>query len=74
MFWVILCLNVRDSHSFCTSSNRLQIIKKKSISPIDRILTGTTAPGLSGPGSNSNEGVPHAPQISRIEASPSDAI
>ena len=28
-----------------------------SICPIDRALSGTTIPGLSGPGNNGNEGV-----------------
>ena len=47
------------------SSKRLN----SSIYPIDGILTGTTSPGLSGTGSNSNEGVLHIPQISRTRAS-----
>ena len=37
-------------------------------------LTGTTALGQSGPGSNSNEGVLHIPQSSRTEASLSDGL
>ena len=33
-----------------------------------------TNPGQNEPGSNSNEGVHHTPQISRIGASPSNAV
>ena len=37
------------------------------------ILTGITTAGQSGTDSNDNEVVHHTPQISRAEASPSDA-
>ena len=36
---------------------------------MDEILTGTTTLGLSGPGSNGNEGVLHIPQTSKTEVS-----
>ena len=36
------------------------------ILPIDRILSGPTTLGLSGPGSDGNEGVLHIPQSSSI--------
>ena len=46
-----------------------------SIWPIDRTLSGATTPGLSGPGSDGNEGVLHIPQASRIiGTSPSDCF
>ena len=45
-----------------------------SIWPIDRILTGTTSHGLSGPGSNDNEGVIHVPIRYMSGASPSDDL
>ena len=46
-----------------------------SIWPIDRTLSGTTTQGLSGPGSDGNEGVLCIPQSSSItEASPSDCL
>ena len=35
-----------------------------SVRAIDRILSGATTPGLSGPGSDDNERVFHIPQIS----------
>ena len=37
------------------------------------VLSGTTTPGKSGPGSNVNEEILHIPQSSRTWASPSDA-
>ena len=37
-------------------------------------VTSITTPGLSGPGSNGNEGVVHIPQTSRTEASYLDAV
>ena len=46
-----------------------------SIWPIDRILSGATTPGQSGPGSDCNEGVLHIPQSSSITGtSPSDCL
>ena len=43
--------------------------------PIDRILSGATTPGQSGPGSNDNERVLHIHQSSSItEASLSDRL
>ena len=42
--------------------------------PIDGTLTGTTAEGQSGRGSNSNEGVLHICQSSRTGPSPSDRV
>ena len=45
-----------------------------SIWLIDRTLSGASTPGQSGPGSNSNEGVLHFPQIWKAEASPSDCF
>ena len=36
----------------------------------DRIISGPTTPGQSGPGINSNEGVLLNPQISKARASP----
>ena len=41
---------------------------------MNEILTGTTTPGQSGPGSNGNERVCHTLQISRIGPSPSNAV
>ena len=46
-----------------------------SIWPIDRTLSDITTPGLSGPGSDGNEGVVHIPQSSSITGtSPSDYL
>ena len=45
-----------------------------SIWPIDRTLSGTTTPSLSGTGSNGNEGVLPIPQISKAAASPLDCL
>ena len=45
-----------------------------SIWSIDRILSGATTLGQSGPGSNCNEGVLHILQSSKIGASPSDCL
>ena len=46
-----------------------------SIWPIDRTLSGATTTGLSGPGSNSNEGILHILQSSCITGdSPSDCL
>ena len=46
-----------------------------SIWPIDRILSGVTTHGQSGPGSDGNEGVLHIPQSSSIAGtSPSDCF
>ena len=43
--------------------------------PQIRLLSGTTTPGHSGPGSDGNEGVLHIPQSSSITgASPSDCF
>ena len=36
---------------------------------IDGILTGTTNPGLCGPGSNNNEGCFYIPHLSKTETS-----
>ena len=41
---------------------------------MDRTLTGTTALGQSGPGSNDNKGVLYIPQSSRAGALPLDAV
>ena len=50
-------------------------MSKSSIWPIDRTLSGATTLGLSGPGSDGNEGVLCIPQSSRITgASPSDCL
>ena len=50
-------------------------MSNSSIWPIDRTLSGATAPGLCGPGSDSNKGVFHIPQSSSITgASPSDGL
>ena len=45
-----------------------------SIWPIDRILAGTTTPGLSRPECNHNERVLHIPQSSRTGASTSNGL
>ena len=45
-----------------------------SIWPINEILTSTTTPDQSGPGSNGNKRVLHTPQSPKTGASPSDAI
>ena len=46
-----------------------------SIWPIDRILSGATTPGQSGPGSDGNEGVLRIPQSSSFTGtSPSDCL
>ena len=46
-----------------------------SIWPIDRVLSGTSIPGQSGPGSDSNERVHHIPQTSSSTGiSPSDCL
>ena len=45
-----------------------------SIQPRDETLTGTTALGQSGPGSNGNEGVLYIPQSLRTEVSLSDGL
>ena len=45
------------------------------IGSIDRILSGATIPGPTGPGSDGNEGVPRVPQNSIIIGnSPSDCL
>ena len=45
------------------------------ICPIDRILSGASTAGYSGPGSNGNEGVLHIPQSPSITgASPLDCL
>ena len=50
-------------------------MSNSSIWPIDRTLSGATTPGQSRPGSDSNEGVLHIPQIFSItEASLSDCL
>ena len=50
-------------------------MSNSSIQPIDRTLSGATIPGLSGPGSDGNEGVLHIPQSSSITGtSPSDCF
>ena len=54
--------NIICLHTFC------------SIWPIDRILSGASTPGESGPGGNGNEGVLHIPQISKNGASLSDGL
>ena len=46
----------------------------RSIIPIDRILTGTTTYGQSGPGSNGNEKILLTPQLSRTGALQLDAV
>ena len=45
-----------------------------SIWPIDRVLSGATNPGQSGPRSNGNEGVLPIPQISKAGALLSDGL
>ena len=45
-----------------------------SIWPINRTLSGSTTPSLSGPGSNGNERVLHIPQISKARTLPSDGL
>ena len=45
-----------------------------SVWPIDGTLAGTTNPGQSGTGSNSNEEVLPIPQSSKTGAAPSDAV
>ena len=45
-----------------------------SILPIDVTLTGTTTPGLSGPGSNGNEGVLYITQSPRTGDLTSDTV
>ena len=54
----------------------MQIVKwlNSFIWPIDWILTDTTTPGQSGPGSNDKERVLHISQSSRTWATPSDAV
>ena len=50
-------------------------IQFSSILPIDRTLSGATTPGLSGPGSDGNDGVLCIPQRYNIsEALPSDCL
>ena len=50
-------------------------MSNSSICPIDRILSGATTPGQSGPGSNGNEVVPHIPRsFSITRTSPSDYL
>ena len=50
-------------------------MSNSSIWPIDRILSGATTLGQSGPGSDGNEGVLYIPQISSITgALPSDCL
>ena len=39
-------------------------MSNSSIQPIDKILSGATTPGLSGPGSDGNEGVLNIPKSS----------
>ena len=46
-----------------------------SIQPIDRVLSGATTPGQSGPESNGNEEVLHIPQSPSITGTlPSDCL
>ena len=45
-----------------------------SILPIDRITSGATGPGQSGPENNDNEGVLHITQISKARALLSDGL
>ena len=49
-------------------------MSNSSIWPIDRILSGATTPGQSGPASNDYESLLHIPQSSQTEASPSDCL
>ena len=49
-------------------------MSNNSTSPIDRTLAGDTTPGLSGSGSNYNEGVLHIPQSSKTGASTSNCL
>ena len=59
------------------SHNLIQVICEHTVCSIwalDRTLSGATATGPSGPGSNENEGELHIPQISTAGASPSDCL
>ena len=56
-------------------SNNNKIFSKELDSiDINATLMGTTTLGLSGPGSNGNEGVFYIPQSFRTGASPLDAV
>ena len=60
---VLFFIQFRISTQFC------------SVWPIDRNLSGVTIPGLSGPGSNGNEGISRIHQCSSITGtSPSDCL
>ena len=55
--------------------SKYTVLLKNSLSPIDRILSGATDPGQSGPGSDSNKGILRIPQSSGItEALPSNGL
>ena len=45
-----------------------------SIRPIDKTLTDATTPGQNGPGSNTNQGVLHIPQITKTGATSLDSL
>ena len=65
-----------QSSFVCIQFNGFKYSKwlNSSIWPIDGTVTGTTTLGQSGPGSNSNEGVFHIPQSSKMGTSPLDAL
>ena len=59
---------------FAHSPFKYKYFPKRFIWPIDETLTGTITLGQRVAGSKGNQGVLHIPQISKIGASPSDAI
>ena len=50
------------------------LLNTNNFTPIDLTLTGDTTLGQSGSGDNSNEEVPHTPQISGIRTLTTDAV
>ena len=65
------------SKQFCFNQFSLAQVHSLVLSdwPIDRVLSGATTVGQSGPGTDGNEGVLHIPQSSSITGnSPSDCL
>ena len=72
-FWWGIHVNCAFLFIFCAVASNMNDFKT-SIWPIDRSLTSTGSLDQTAPGSNSNEGVIHSPQISRTRSSPLDTV
>ena len=77
-FKKFILTQVHNSNVKTVQSQTLQFginTQFSSIKPIDKNLSGTTTPGQSGPGCDSNEGVLHIPHSCSFNgASPSDCL